>query len=161
MVQNTKKRLVEGAYNKEQQDRIQHLLWKYIHCLTKNEVVEVRHNLYYELHADERTYMEEHWRPKEDQVLRCHTQYYANLGAYSTQRNEGHHVAVKQFLNPQITLEQAMLRLVEHLRHAVFRLDTEEADSRTKVPRFLNFKSLIGHVTLYAINRVKSKKYSG
>ena len=94
----------------------------------------------------------------EEQVLRCYTQYYANLGAYSTQRNEGHHVAVKQFLNPQITLDQATSRLVEHLRHAVHRLDHEEAESRTKVPRFLDtqmFKNLIGHVTLYAINLLK------
>ena len=102
--------------------------------------------------------MEEHWRAKERQVLRCYTQYLANLGAYSTQRNEGHHVAVKQFLNPQITLEQATLPLVEHLRFATFRLDTEEAESRTKVPRFLDisiFKHLIGHVTIFSINQIK------
>lgn len=158
MVQNIKKRLVDGTYNKEQQDRIQHLVWKYIHSLTPEKASAARHDLYYELHADERTYMEEQWRMKEVQVLRCHTQYYANLGAYSTQRNEGHHVAVKQFLNPQITLEQATSRLVEHLHHAILCLDNEEAESRTKVPRFLNklaFKHLIGQVSLLAINHMK------
>lgn len=174
MFQNIKKRPVEGAYNKEQQDRIQHLVWKYIHCLTQEGATEARHELYYELHTEERKYMEENWRPKERQVLRYYTRSYANLGkfyysitrykilkhlgAYSTQRNEGHHVAVKQFLNPQITLEQAALRLIEHLRHAVFCLDTEEAESRTKVPRFLNssiFIHLIGYVTLFAINLIK------
>lgn len=158
MVQNIKKRLVEGAYNKQQQDHIQHLLWKYIHCLTIEGVAEAKRNLYFELHAEECNYMKENWEGKEVQVLRCYTQHYPNLGAYSTQRNEGHHVAVKQFLNPQITLGQATSRLMEHLQHAVNRVESEEAESRTKVPRFLDtgvFKSLIGHITLYAINMVK------
>lgn len=158
MVQNIKKRLVEGAYNKDQQDHIQHLVWKYIHNTRQDKVEEVRNNLYYELHVAERQYMEENWRQKEIQVLRCHTQRYPNLGAFSTQRNEGHHVAVKQFLNPQITLEQATARLSEHLQNAILRLDAEEAESRTKVPRFLDsevFQHLIGKVTLFAIDKVK------
>lgn len=62
--------------------------------------MEARRNLYFELHAEERIYMKENWELKEYQVLRCYTQYYANLGAYSIQRNEGHHVVIKQFLNP-------------------------------------------------------------
>ena len=40
-----------------------------------------------------------------DKWVPHYTQYYA------TQRNEGHHVAVKQFLNPRITLEQATSHL--------------------------------------------------
>lgn len=158
MVQNIKKRIAEGSYNKEQQDHIQHLVWKYIHCVRKDGVEEARRELYFELHIAERDYMEEYWRHKEIQVLRCYTQYYANLGAYSTQRNEGHHVAIKQFVNPQITLEQATTRLAEHLHHAILRLDTGEAESQTKVPQFLDttaFKHLIGNVTLYAIDMVK------
>ena len=158
IVQKVKKRLVEGAYTKEQQDHIQHLIWKYMHSLTEEKMEEGRRELYYELHMEDRKYMEDHWRSKEEQVLRYYTQSYPNLGAYSTQRNEGHHVAVKQFLNPQITLEQATSRLVEHLRHVVHRLDNEEAESTTKVPRFLDtqiFKNLSGHVTLYAINQLK------
>ena len=149
--------------NNKPQGRIQHLVWKYIHSTTTDKESAARHNLYYELHADDRKYMEDHWRPKEIQVLRCHTQYDTNLAAYSAQRNEGHHVAVEQFLNPQITLEQATSRLVEHLHHAVLRLDSEEAESRTKVPRFLNttaFRHLIGQVTLFAVKvkREEAKK---
>ena len=97
MVQNIKKHLVEGAYNKEQQDRIQHLVWKYIYCTMKNKAEEARNELYFELHISEKEYMEEQWQHKEIQVLQC---YNPNLGGYSTQRNEGHHAAVKQFRNP-------------------------------------------------------------
>ncbi|KAF8445466.1 hypothetical protein BDZ91DRAFT_768837 [Kalaharituber pfeilii] len=77
----------------------------YVHCEDLDKLSQ----------PEERDYMEQNWRLKETQVLRSYTRYYANLGAYSTQRNEGHHVVVKQFLNPQITLEQATLRLAEHL----------------------------------------------
>ncbi|KAF8469971.1 hypothetical protein BDZ91DRAFT_791951 [Kalaharituber pfeilii] len=111
-----------------------------------------------DLDPEERDYMEQNWRLKETQVLRSYTRYYANLGAYSTQRNEGHHVVVKQFLNPQITLEQDTLRLAEHLKQATRRLDEEKAESRTKVPRFLDtsiFTHLIGPITITAINLVK------
>ena len=73
MVQNIKKRLVEGSYNKAQQDRIQHLIWKYVHCTTKHGVDEARNELYYEMHTAERKYMEENWRHKEIQVLRYYT----------------------------------------------------------------------------------------
>ena len=65
MVQNIKKRLVEGAYTKEQQDHVQHLLWKYIHCLTEEKMEDARRELYYELHLDDRQYMEDNWRSKD------------------------------------------------------------------------------------------------
>lgn len=61
-------------------------------------------------------------------------------------------------MNPQILLEQATARLSEHLQNAVFRLEAEEAKSRTKVPRFLYsviFQHLIGSVMLFAIDQVK------
>jgi len=60
-------------------------------------------------------------------------EFYANLAAYSAQRNEGHHVAVKQFFNPKITLEQATHRLAEYLEQESRRLAAEEADSRSKL----------------------------
>jgi len=65
---------------------------------------------------------------------------------------------VKQCLNAQIILEQVILELVEYLEQASRYLASKVAESKTKVPQFLDsqvFPHLIGKVTIVRINKHK------
>jgi len=71
-------------------------------------------------------YLNNHWVPKESQVVRLYTQRFPNLGCFTTQRDESIHPVVKTLLNPQIRLDQAVSRLFEEMTRFIDRIAKAE-----------------------------------
>jgi hypothetical protein len=89
----------------------------------------------------ERTYINNHWRPKERQVIRCYTSLNPNLNCFSSQREEGQHPMVKTVLNHQIRLDRAVERLGKEMELAVIRLQTAEQVDKAHNRRVLEQNS--------------------
>lgn len=92
--------------------------------------------------------------PKERQFIRCYTKGLANLGCYSTQRNESYHWVVKRNLHWQMKLHIAVMQLMADIRKLVKEVKEEEDRSRRGLPLLLNreaFQHYVGRVTLYAL----------
>jgi hypothetical protein len=75
-----------------------------------------REELLKALYADEQDYLIENYQPKEPQFCRAYTRTYLNLGAHSTQRNEGYHVIVKDKLHKHTPLVKAIQITVDQTK---------------------------------------------
>jgi hypothetical protein len=85
-------------------------------------------------------YLKEFYCPKESQFIHAYTSKRANLGIHSTQRSESYHNVVKECLNRQLSLTQAVLRIVEFLPTVVKTHDDEINQNRRKGRRGLTIK---------------------
>ncbi|RPB29654.1 hypothetical protein L211DRAFT_864253 [Terfezia boudieri ATCC MYA-4762] len=152
---NIKKHLLTSQhYNKEQIESLYSLVWIYIQNVNLKDISIHRQELLNAIVLKERQYIWEHMYPKERQFIRAYTRQYRNLGANSTQRNESMHPVIKQFLRPQLNLEQAAAKLVQQLDILARKLDAEEGKNRTHKPYLIDeepFKDLIGKVTHWAL----------
>ena len=113
-------------------------VWRYLWSATKEELEVNRTELIGQLGPTEVTYLNENWVPKEPQLIRLYTQYFPNLGCFTTQRDESIHPVVKTLLNPQIRLDQAVLRLFEEMTRFVDRIAKAEMKDQIAPRRMLN-----------------------
>jgi len=136
--QNIKKRLADKKYLRENREKIMDYVWKYIWSATNEELELNRTELKAQLRPAEVVYLDEHWVPKEPQVIRLYTQHFPNLNCFTTQRDESIHPVVKTLLNPQIRLDQAVLRLFEEMTRFINRIAKAEMEDQIRPRRLLN-----------------------
>jgi Transposase, Mutator family len=119
---NVKKRLAQKRYKKEEREAIMLLVWAYIWSATEEDLEKNRSEMMEAMKLPKRTYIDNHWRPKEKQVIRCYTSLFPNLNCFTTQREEGQHPIVKTVLNHQLRLNEAVQRLGGEMTLAIERL---------------------------------------
>ena len=85
------------------------LVWSWIKSSTQEALEKRRGNLLAAVDIKEAMYLNEFYRPKESQFIHVYTSKRANLGIHSTQRSESYHNVVKECLNRQLSLSQAVL----------------------------------------------------
>lgn len=156
-VQNIRARVNNGkrGYAKERRDEIHDAAWAWMKTSLAT-IDENREALTSLLQPADQEYFETYWRHKEPLVLWCYTRNYRNLGAESTQRNEGIHPVFQAVLNPQISVENAVKAMIAKLRLIYRKLRAMEERSRIDRPRaaeFNAFSVVIGKVTTYAIEK--------
>ena len=155
--QNIKQRLAEKKYLKKDREEIMGLVWKYIWSTTPASLEANRNEMKSRLATSEVTYIDTNWVVKEAQVIRLWTETFPNLDCYSTQRNESIHPIVKTLLNPQLRLDQAVLRLFEEMTRFIHRLKEEEMLDQIKPRRILDaftFYNIRGHVASWALLKI-------
>ena len=159
-VQNVEKRLADKGYPKSVRKEMKQLLWAFIKSSTKEELEQTRADIHSKLKSGEIQYLEEFWRPKEQQFLRLYTRKYPNLGAHSNQRSESLHPGTKDILNKQLSLEEASRRLGQTLQTKFRQLAEEEARDGGKLPRTLDQKAFVlltDTISCYAISKISSE----
>ena len=127
-----------GKYSKEKREGLTDLVNAWIRASTEDNVQKTREALLKALEPAERKYLIDYYQPKEKQFLRCWTKTYRNLGAHSTQRNEGQHVVVKMPLTKHLQLHKAVEHLVQDLEPLLsvhYNLVNRQRNSR---PRLLD-----------------------
>ena len=136
------------------------LTWQYLNSTTTHKLTINRQRLIDALKPAEVTYIQKNWIPKEERVIAVFTQGYPNLGATATQRAESYHPILRQTTNAQLPLEESIRRLIEKLNQVYQDLATDEDSSRTRAAGAVDmrfFKSLVGSVTIYAINKIRAE----
>src|SRR4051794_39695957 len=112
------------------------------------------------LATSEVDYINTHWVTKEAQVIRLWTETFPNLNCFSTQRDESMHPIVKTLLNPQLRLDQAVLRLLEEMTRFIHRLKEEEMRDQIKPRRVLDklaFYNVKSHVASWALLKISEQ----
>jgi hypothetical protein len=152
--ENIRKRLAKNGYTKDERDKIMDTVWQYIKTDEEYLLDVQRAALCQHLKKDEVSYIDTYWRPKEPQVIRCHTRHLLNLGCNSSQRVESFHPIFKQVLHGQLTLEQAARRTGEQVQRLLRDLSIDEDRSRIQRPNIVDevaFRLVIGRAIHKAI----------
>jgi len=105
----------------------------------------------------ERSYMIEHWVPRECHFITSFTKTSPNLGCNSNQRAESTHPITTTLLNHQLSLAEAVRRLSKGNTMLLRDLDEEESKSYGAMPRTLDlqaFSVCTGQVTHYALEKI-------
>lgn len=160
---STRRGLASALSEEKQLNAVKAAIWAWIKCDDIEAVGGTFDKLMDVLLPAERSYVQSYWCPKSAQVLHVHTNKFRNLGAHSTQRNEGMHPAIKAFLNPKLNLDEAIRLLTRHFHTLDDDINAAEHQSRLKRHHGLHldpsgnnsFSILEGHVTLHCINLIK------
>ena len=96
------KRRAKKKYLKQDREKIMDDVWRYLWSATKEELKLNRTELISQLGPTEVTYLNEHWVPKEPQLICLYTQYFPNR------------------------LDQAVLRLFEDMTRFIDRIAKAE-----------------------------------
>jgi hypothetical protein len=136
--QNIKARLLKGGYTKDLREQVIKQFWRYCKGGTTEEVTQQRFELTALLNQSDTDYVLRTWIPKERQFLRLYTKEYLNLGCFSNQRCESLHPVIKEILNPQLRLAEAVSRLNTTIQQKLSLLTTEKTESGLKLSRTLN-----------------------
>lgn len=81
------------------------IAWRYIKSITIAELDINRKLLLEALRPEDRHYITDTWKPKEERVVWCYTKFYPNLGSTSSQRGESYHPVTREITNGQLTIE--------------------------------------------------------
>jgi hypothetical protein len=157
---NIKKRLAEKKYLKKDREEIMGLVWKYIWFISPASLEANRDEMKARLVTSEVDYINTHWVTKEAQVIRLWTETFPNLNCFSTQRDESIYPIVKTLLNPQLRLDQAVLRLLEEMTRFIHRLKEEEMRDQVKPRRVLDklaFYNVKSHVASWALLKISEQ----
>jgi hypothetical protein len=139
-VQAIRRKLTIAGYSKERKDLIIDLVWSWIKSSTEKVLEERRGKLLAAVDVNEATYLNKFYRPKESQFIHAYISKLPNLGVHSTQRSESYHNVVKECLNRQLSLPQAVLRIGEFLPTVVKTHDDIINQNRRKRPTWIDTK---------------------
>src|SRR5947209_8988502 len=124
--QNIKKRLAGKKYLAEERNTIMNHVWWYIQSDSEADLVENRKRLLEMVGSSEKSYMIEHWIPREHHFNTSYTKTSPNLGCNSNQRAESTHPVTTTLLNHQLSLAEAVRRLSKGIPMLLRDLDEEE-----------------------------------
>ena len=141
-----RKCLAKNGYTKDERDKIMDAVWQ----TDEEYLLDVqRAALCQNLKKDEVSHIDIYWRPKEPQVIRCHTRHLPNLVAIS-RNGSSPFIQSLQVLHGQLTLEQAARRIGEQVQRLLRDLSTDEDRSRiqrSSVVGEVAFCLVIGRMT--------------
>ena len=117
------------------------LVWQWIQVTTVPEEKEARAKLLSAVNTAERIYIESYYQPKREQFLRLYTSKLPNLGVHSTQRGESYHNVVKECLNRQLPLPDAVQRICESIPEIIRQHEERINTERRRFLIYLNKNS--------------------
>jgi hypothetical protein len=133
-----KARLIQKGYTKESRDIALDLIWKWVKAPSLEDLNDARQQLLDHLRPPERIYLTSYYEPKEPLFCRAYTSKYANLGVYSTQRNEKQHHVGRSRLSKNIPTSRAVEIITQELSRLPKTYDDLVNKSRNSDPRLID-----------------------
>jgi len=131
------------------------MIWAWVKALTINNLEDNRKALLKALHYKEQVYLYDYCQLKELQFYQAYTQALWNLGAHTTQQNEGYHVVVKERLHKHLPLLKAVQVIANQTTDLGCKYNAKINRDRKTLPRLLDqraFATVSDKITSYALS---------
>lgn len=158
MQKNIKSKLIPArGYSKEAKQEISELLSRYIKWPNLEGLDAARADFLNRLNEVDQDFVRMNWLHREKQILLCYTTRLRNLACYSTQRNASYHSAIKEWVNPELSLEASMKCFMRYIQDLALKTAHDQISSRMKTRIGLDmhaFKFLVHKTTIFALDTV-------